>query len=120
MKAIIIFENQYGPAEVHVITTTTINPYEAYNLYDSFRNTDGKLDQEVGFDIHIGKPIANTQIYIVDSYMNPTPIGVMGELCIAGDGVGAGYLNRPELTAEKFIDNPFGEGKLYKTGDLAY
>ena len=117
----IIFENQYGPAEVHVITTTTtINPYEAYNLYDSFRNTDEKLDQEVGFDIHIGKPIANTQIYIVDSYMNPTPIGVMGELCIAGDGVGAGYLNRPELTAEKFIDNPFGEGKLYKTGDLAY
>ena len=49
-----------------------------------------------------------------------TPIGVTGELCIAGDGVGAGYLNRPELTAERFIDNPFGEGKLYKTGDLAY
>ncbi len=71
-------------------------------------------------DIHIGKPIANTQIYIVDKYMNIVPIGVTGELCIAGDGVGAGYLNRPELTAEKFIDNPFGEGKLYKTGDLAY
>ncbi len=71
-------------------------------------------------DIHIGKPIANTQIYIVDKYMKIVPIGVTGELCIAGDGVGAGYLNRPELTAEKFIDNPFGEGKLYKTGDLAY
>lgn len=71
-------------------------------------------------DISIGHPIANTQIYIVDKYMKPTPIGVTGELCIAGDGVGAGYLNRPELTAEKFIDNPFGEGKLYKTGDLAY
>ena len=71
-------------------------------------------------DIHIGKPIANTQIYIVDKYMKICPIGVTGELCIAGDGVGAGYLNRPELTAEKFIDNPFGEGKLYKTGDLAY
>lgn len=70
--------------------------------------------------IHIGKPIANTQIYIVDKYMKIVPIGVTGELCIAGDGVGAGYLNRPELTAEKFIDNPFGEGKLYKTGDLAY
>ncbi len=68
----------------------------------------------------IGKPIANTQIYIVDKHMNPMPIGVTGELCIAGDGVGAGYLKRPELTAEKFIDNPFGEGKLYKTGDLAY
>lgn len=53
------------------------------------------------------------KIYIV-------PIGVTGGLCIAGAGVGAGYLNRPERTAEKFIDNPFGEGKLYKTGDLAY
>lgn len=70
--------------------------------------------------ITIGKPIANTQIYIVDKYMNCLPIGVTGEICVAGDGVGAGYLNRPELTAEKFIDNPFGEGKLYKTGDLAY
>ena len=71
-------------------------------------------------DITIGKPIANTQIYIVDQFMNPVPVGVSGELCIAGDCVGAGYLNRPELTAEKFVDNPFGEGKLYKTGDLAY
>lgn len=80
----------------------------------------GRLEREAGINIHIGKPIANTQVYIVDQYMQPTPIGVTGELCIAGDGVGAGYLNRPELTAEKFIDNPFGEGKLYKTGDLAY
>ncbi len=71
-------------------------------------------------DIAIGKPIGNTQIYIVDKYNNMLPIGQIGELCIAGDGVGAGYLNQPELTAEKFIDNPFGEGKLYKTGDLAY
>ena len=91
--------NGYGPTE-----TTIVSSY-------------GKVR---GNDITIGKPIANTQIYIVDPYMNPTPIGVTGELCIAGDGVVAGYLNRPELTAEKFIDNPFGEGKLYKTGDLAY
>ncbi len=83
-------------------------------------NVGGKLDRMAGIDIHIGKPIANTQIYIVDKFMNIVPIGVTGELCIAGDGVGAGYLNRPELTAEKFIDNPFGKGKLYKTGDLAY
>ncbi len=74
----------------------------------------------MSIDITIGKPIANTQIYILDKYGNPTPIGVTGELCIAGDCVGAGYLNRPELTAEKFVDNPFGEGKMYKTGDLAY
>ncbi|MBE6749441.1 MAG: amino acid adenylation domain-containing protein [Ruminococcaceae bacterium] len=71
-------------------------------------------------DITIGHPIDNTQIYILDTYKNITPIGSTGELCIAGDGVGAGYLNRSELTAEKFIDNPFGEGKLYKTGDLVY
>lgn len=83
-------------------------------------NVGGKLSREDGIDIHIGKPIANTQIYIVNKDMQITPIGVTGELCIAGDCVGAGYLNRPELTVEKFIDNPFGEGKLYKTGDLAY
>ncbi len=77
-------------------------------------------DSDMKIDITIGKPIANTQVYILDRYGNPTPIGVTGELCIAGDGVGAGYLNRPELTAEKFVDNPFGEGKMYKTGDLAY
>ncbi len=76
-------------------------------------------------DITIGKPIANTQIYILDSQQHLLPIGVAGELCIAGDGVGKGYLNRPELTAERFIPNPFateenGHGKvMYRTGDLA-
>ena len=70
--------------------------------------------------VPIGKPIYNTQLYIVDKYLNPTPIGVVGELCIAGVNVGQGYLNNPELTNEKFIPNPFGTGKLYKTGDLAY
>ncbi len=96
-KAIVF--NGYGPTE----TTCGVS-------YGLIKNED----------IHIGKPLANTQIYIVDKYMKPVPIGVTGELCIAGDCVGAGYLNRPELTAEKFVDNPFGEGKMYKTGDLAY
>ncbi len=95
----ISFENHYGPAETHVISNTTIKNIS---------------------NITIGKPVANTQIYILDKYNNPIPIGQIGELCIAGDGVGGGYLNRPELTAEKFIDNPFGEGKMYKTGDLAH
>ena len=80
----------------------------------------GELDRSAGLDIHLGKPIANAQVYIVDSGMNPVPIGVTGELCIAGDGVGLGYLNRPALTTERFVDNPFGEGKLYETGDLVY
>lgn len=93
-----------------------------YNTYGPTETTCGSTYTQIdnALDVHIGKPIANTQIYIVDQYLQPTPIGITGELCIAGDGVGAGYLNRPELTAEKFIDNPFGKGKLYKTGDLAY
>ncbi len=84
-------------------------------IWSTFADTDTFADA-----VTIGKPIANTRVYIVDKHMNPVPIGVTGELCIAGDSVSAGYLNRPEQTAEKFIDNPFGEGKMYRTGDLAY
>lgn len=93
---------------------------DIFNIYGPTETTVWATNAKIEDNITIGKPIANTQIYIVDKYMQITPIGVIGELCIAGDGVGAGYLNRPELTAEKFIDNPFGKGKLYKTGDLAY
>jgi thioesterase domain-containing protein/acyl carrier protein len=68
----------------------------------------------------IGRPISNTQIYILDRRNQLQPIGVPGELHIAGDGVARGYLNRPELTEEKFIVNPFVPGaRMYKTGDLA-
>ncbi|MCW5313968.1 amino acid adenylation domain-containing protein [Nostoc sp. KVJ3] len=69
--------------------------------------------------IPIGRPIANTQIYILDHHLQPVPIGIAGELHIGGIPLARGYLNRPELTAQKFIDNPFSNGKLYKTGDLA-
>lgn len=68
----------------------------------------------------IGRPIANTQIYITDSQLAPVPAGVPGELCIAGDGVAKGYYKKEELTDSRFIDNPFEPGsKLYRTGDMA-
>ncbi len=70
--------------------------------------------------ITIGKPIANTQIFIVDKELKLKPIGIPGELCIAGDGLARGYINQPDLTAQKFVDNPFSLGrKLYFTGDYA-
>lgn len=69
-------------------------------------------------DITIGKPIGNVQIYICNSNMNLCPIGVVGEICVAGHGVSNGYLNNNEVTSKSFIKNPFGNGLLYKTGDL--
>ncbi len=95
--------NVYGPTE------TTI-----WSLID-------QVDAQVGL-ISIGKPIANTKVYILNCHLQPVPIGVSGELYIGGAGLARGYLNRPELTAEKFIQNPFCDHKserLYQTGDLA-
>ncbi|MEN8905360.1 MAG: condensation domain-containing protein, partial [Clostridiales bacterium] len=92
--------NAYGPTEVSVCSTVK-------NL------TNEKT-------VNIGKPINNTCIYILDKNKNMCPVGINGELCIVGDSVSNGYLNRHELTQEKFIDNPYKLGeKMYKTGDLA-
>lgn len=97
-----------------------------FNIYGPAETTVWSSAAEVtNTDITIGSPIANTQIYILDKHSHPLPVGAAGELCIAGDGVGKGYLNRPELTAEKFVPNPFAaesshHGKImYHTGDLA-
>jgi surfactin family lipopeptide synthetase A len=97
-----LFLNGYGPTESTVCATIAIC-------------TASKTAPP------IGRPIANIQVYILDSHLQPVPIGVAGELHIGGAGLARGYLNRPALTAEKFIPNPFSQaysGRLYKTGDL--
>jgi amino acid adenylation domain-containing protein len=96
--------NLYGPTEASIDVTAYACNLKQYQT-----------------SIPIGRPISNTQIYILDSYMNPVPVGVNGEIYIGGAGLARGYLNRPDLTAERFIPNPFGEEslRLYRTGDLA-
>jgi acyl-coenzyme A synthetase/AMP-(fatty) acid ligase/acyl carrier protein len=94
--------NLYGSSEVSADVTF----YEV---------ADGMLDR----CIPIGRPIDNTSIYILDSHLQPVPIGVPGELYIGGVGLARGYLNQPDLTAERFIPSPFGQEEvLFKTGDL--
>lgn len=93
--------NMYGPTETTIYST-------------------GKQITATDEIITIGRPINNTQVYILDEHLNLLPEGIVGELYIAGDGVARGYLNRPELTKEKFVPNPFSAGRetMYRTGDL--
>ncbi len=101
-----ILINEYGPTETVV----------GCCVYQFTRG-----ESRSGF-VPIGRPIANTRLYILDLNLEPVPVGVAGELLIGGDGVARGYWNRPELTAEKFIADPYSmdmEARLYKTGDLA-
>ena len=97
------FINGYGPTETTVLSVTYLCPPEL----------DGTED------LPIGRPITNDRVYILDAHLQPVPVGVTGELYIGGAGVARGYLRRPELTAERFIDSPFVAGdRLYRTGDI--
>jgi len=103
--------NEYGPTEATV--GCSIFSFDIMGDSESMPKTNS---------ISIGKPIDNVQLYILGENNELLPIGVAGELCIGGDGLARGYLNRKDLTADKFIKNPFGsmeESRLYKTGDLA-
>jgi amino acid adenylation domain-containing protein len=94
--------NLYGSSEVAADVT----------CFDTARTTPRSI-------VPIGKPISNVCMFILDEYLNPVPIGVPGVIHAGGDCLALGYLNRPELTAQRFIDNPFSPGeRLYKTGDL--
>ncbi|MHA4895877.1 amino acid adenylation domain-containing protein [Pedobacter sp. PWIIR3] len=95
-----------------------------WNVYGPTETTVWSTIKEITTDtsvISIGKPIANTSIYILDRYQKPVAAGVAGEIYIAGDGIAEGYINLPELNKEKFLDNTFsasGSGKMYRTGDI--
>ncbi|APO47826.1 hypothetical protein BS614_29930 [Paenibacillus xylanexedens] len=103
-KAKVHYFNAYGPTEASIVTT----------LWDA---DERQPERRV---IPIGRPLANHQIFILDAHLQLVPPGVDGELCVAGVGLARGYLNQPELTAEKFVEHPFAPGeRLYRTGDLA-
>ncbi|WP_299632761.1 AMP-binding protein, partial [uncultured Virgibacillus sp.] len=97
-------------------------PFTVFNMYGPTETTIWSTVKKLESTdrITIGKPIQNTELYLMDSNRKLVPIGVHGELCIGGDGVARGYFNREALTKERFIDHPFKPGeRLYRTGDLA-
>lgn len=110
------------PWVIHAPDTRLINEYGPTETVVGCCVYEVRPHEPLSDVVPIGRPIINTQLYILDAHLQPVPIGVPGELYIGGAGLARGYLNRPELTQEKFIPNPFDQfnhSKLYKTGDLA-
>ncbi|CAM2005329.1 MupA/Atu3671 family FMN-dependent luciferase-like monooxygenase [Acanthopleuribacter pedis] len=113
----------FPPALAEDLTSLVQN--SVTNMYGPTETTIWSSTQQVAANmdsIPIGKPLANTQLYVLDIHGQPVPAGVPGELFIGGEGVVRGYLDRPELTAERFVKNPFvadADARMYRTGDLA-
>ncbi|MBE9065564.1 amino acid adenylation domain-containing protein [Leptolyngbya cf. ectocarpi LEGE 11479] len=114
-----LMKDMISPWLTHAPNTRLINEYGPTETVVGCCIYEANAHKALADLIPIGRPIANTQLYILDSRLHPLPIGAVGELYIGGDGVARGYRGLPELSAEKFMANPFGLGRLYRTGDLA-
>ena len=112
------------PLSEHLAKQLATRCGSLWNVYGPTETTIWSTSVEIFGDeqsISIGRPISNTDVYVLDANRELVPIGVPGELYIGGDGLARGYLNRPDLTAERFVPNPFSndsDSKLYRTGDL--
>ncbi len=90
-----------------------------WNMYGPTETTIWSATRRVvGEDVAVGGAIANTSLYVLDRRLEPVPVGIPGELCIGGEGLARGYLDAPDLTAERFVPDPFAGGRMYRTGDL--
>lgn len=100
--------NHYGPTETTVgVLTYSVPEHEDFS----------SIDLNASATLPLGQPLPNVQVYVLDAYQQPVPVGIPGELYVGGVAVSRGYLNQPALSAERFVDNPFRTGRLYRTGD---
>jgi acyl-CoA synthetase (AMP-forming)/AMP-acid ligase II len=127
LRYLLVGGDALDPKTIRQLLTRAHRPEHVVNGYGPTETTTFACTHDIGavaagaHSIPLGKPIANTQIYILDTLGEPVPVGVEGEIYIGGDGVARGYLNRAELTAERFVNDPFstqGDARMYKSGDV--